>query len=137
MFPHLKVDEQPNKKPKQSDHALPKKKRERRLECSGYCENFTTIGLRLARLGCLDFSKRQTVLGNPMQKVLGSIRKVRFKTYTSSKRKTRLHSTRSRKNGSSRLREQKSREKESLWWIPELVCTWSARKTLTLLSWRP
>ena len=55
------------------------------------------------------------------------------KTFTSSKKKTRRHSTRSRKNGSSRLRKQKSR----LWWIPELVCSWSARKTLTLLSWRP
>ena len=53
------------------------------------------------------------------------------------KRKTKLHSTRPRKNGYSQLRQQKSRRKESLWWIPELVCIWSARETLTLLSWRP
>ena len=38
------------------------KKRKRRQECCGYCENCTTIGLRLARLGCVGFSKRQTVL---------------------------------------------------------------------------
>ena len=35
---------------------------------------------------------------------------------------------------SPRLRQQKSQRKESLWWIPELLCIWSARKTLTLLS---
>ena len=29
---------------------------------------------------------------------------------------------------------KKSRMK---WWIPELVCIWSVRETLTLLSWRP
>ena len=51
--------------------------------------------------------------------------------------KTRLHSTRPRNTGYSRLRQQKSRRKESLWWIPELVCIWSASETLTLLSWRP
>ena len=37
------------------------------------------------------------------------------KTFTSSKKKTRLHSTRPRKTGSSRLRKQKMRRKESLW----------------------
>ena len=58
------------------------------------------------------------------------------KTYTGSMRKAKLHSTRPRKNGCSRLRKQKSRRKESLWWIPERVCIWSARHTLTLLSWR-
>ena len=45
-------------------------------------------------------------------------------TDTSSKEKTRLHST-------------FPRRKESLWWIPEQVCIWSASETLTLLSWRP
>ena len=59
------------------------------------------------------------------------------KTHLSSKRKTKLHSTRQRKNGYSRLREQKSQRKESVWWIPELVCIWSVRETLTLVSWRP
>ena len=42
-----------------------------------YCENCTTIGLRLARLGCVGFSKKQSQR-NPMQKVLGTFRKVRF-----------------------------------------------------------
>ena len=36
------------------------KKRKRRQECCGYCENCTTIGLRLARLGSIGFSKRKT-----------------------------------------------------------------------------
>ena len=39
---------------------FPEKKRKRRQECSGYCENCTTIGLRLARLGCIGFSKWKT-----------------------------------------------------------------------------
>ena len=59
------------------------------------------------------------------------------KTYISSKKKTKLHSTSPRKNEYSRLRQQMSLRKESLWWIPELVCIWSARETLTLPSWRP
>ena len=59
------------------------------------------------------------------------------KAYTSSKRKTKIHSTRPQKNGYSRLRQQKSCRKESLWWIPQLVCIWSASETLTLLTWRP
>ena len=41
------------------------------------------------------------------------------------------------KSGYSRLRQQKSRTKESLWKIPEPLCTWSASETLTLLCWRP
>ena len=59
-----------------------------------------------------------------------------FKTHTRSRKRSKLHSTRLRKNGYSRLRQQKSRRKESLLWIPELVCIWSARKTFTLWSWR-
>ena len=39
---------------------FPQKKRKRRQECSGYCGNCTTFGLRLARLGAVWFSKRQT-----------------------------------------------------------------------------
>ena len=46
------------------------KKRKRRQECCGYCENCTTIGLRLARLGCVGFSKRQTIPGKPDAKSL-------------------------------------------------------------------
>ena len=57
---------------------FPHKKRKRRQECCGYCENSTTIGLRLARLGCVGLSRRQTVPVKPMQRVLGSIRKLRF-----------------------------------------------------------
>ena len=54
------------------------KEETRRQECCGYCENCTTIGLRLARLGSIGFSKRKTVPGKPMQKVLGPIRRIRY-----------------------------------------------------------
>ena len=66
---------------------FPHKKRKRRQECCGYCENCTTIGLRLARLGCVGSSKRKTAPVKPMKKVMGPIRKVRFTqpTLTSSK----------------------------------------------------
>ena len=50
---------------------------------------------------------------------------------TSSKKTTKPHSCRPRRNGYSRLRQQKSRTKESLQWIPERVCIWSASGTLT------
>ena len=60
-----------------------------------------------------------------------------LKTKTNSKKGTRLHSSRPRKNGYSRLRQQESRRKESLQLIQEQVCTRSVRKALTLLSWRP
>ena len=49
-----------------------------------------------------------------------------LKTFTSSKNKTRPHSTFPRRSGYSRLRQQKSPRKESVWWIQELVCKWSA-----------
>ena len=58
------------------------------------------------------------------------------KICTSSKRTTRLHSCRLQKSLFSRLRQQKSQRGENLWLILERVCKWSARKTLTLLSWR-
>ena len=48
------------------------KKRKRRQGCCGYCENCTTIGLRLARLGCVGFSKRQVVRGKPDAQSLGT-----------------------------------------------------------------
>ena len=77
LFPHHKVDEQPNKKPKK-DYCSHKRREKRRQECCGYCENCTAIGLRLAGLGCTGFSKTKTASEKPNQKVLGPIRKVRF-----------------------------------------------------------
>ena len=56
FFPHHEVDEQPNKKPNER-LLFPHKKWKRRQECCGYCENCTTIGLRLARFGSVGFSK--------------------------------------------------------------------------------
>ena len=139
--------------------------------------------------------KRKQSRGNPMQKVLGSIQRVRItqstlcqvsiwenkssslakiqvtllhqrspyalkfedrcqdetednsdtpkarrgilsKIYTNSKTKTRLHSNYPQRSGNLRLRQQKSRRKDSLWWFPELLCLWSIRKFFTLSSWR-
>ena len=144
-------------------------------------KNAVAIVKNVPQLGCVSQDSAALVSqrgkqhrGNPMQKVLGSIRKVRFtqstlrqasirekkgpslgkiqvkpqpqrsphamkledpslkrlkdksdvpkarlgilsKTYTSSKRTTKLHSTRPRRNRYSRLSQQKSRRKESLW----------------------
>ena len=69
LCPHHKVDEQPNKKQKK-ERPFPQRKRKRRQECCGYCENCTTIALRLARLGSISFSKRQTSPEKPDAKSL-------------------------------------------------------------------
>ena len=58
------------KKPKKGYYSH--KKRKRRQECCGHCDNCTTIGLRLARLGNIGFSKRTTVPGKPDAKSLGT-----------------------------------------------------------------
>ena len=71
LSPHLKVDEQPNKKAKER-LLFPPNKIKRRQECCGICLNCTTFGLRLARLGCVGFSERKTVLGKPDAKSLGT-----------------------------------------------------------------
>ena len=51
--------------------------KKRRQRCCSY-ENFTTIGLCLARLRAIMTSKRREVSVKPRQKVLGSIRRLRF-----------------------------------------------------------
>ena len=60
-----------NNQIKSQKELFPKKKRKRRQECCGYCENCTTIGLRLGLLGSIDFSKRKTVSVKPDAKSLG------------------------------------------------------------------
>ena len=50
------------------------------------------------------------------------------KTCSNTKKKTRVRSTRWRKNESSGLRKQKCRRKESLWLIQERVCIWAVQK---------
>ena len=50
------------------------------------------------------------------------------------RKKTKLHSIRPRKNGYCRLHQHESRRRESLWWIPELVCIWSASETLNTVE---
>ena len=70
LFPHRMVDEQPHKKPKK----LPflKRKKKRRQKCSGYCENYTTIGFCITRFRCTGFTKRQTVPEKPNAESLGT-----------------------------------------------------------------
>ena len=173
LFPHYKVDEQPNKGPKKG--YFPKR---RESEDKGAV---AIVKKDVSQFGCV--SQDSDALAcqgmkefwrNPVQKVLKAIQKVRFtestlrhasirdkkgpslgtiqvkprhqrspcamifedlsheeterqercarsktwnlakKTYTSSKKKTRLHSTVPRRNGYSRLRQQKSPRKESL-----------------------
>ena len=70
LFPHHKVDELPNKKP-QKELSFPQRKRKRRQTCCGYFEICTPIGLCLAGLGVIGFSKRQTVPGKPEAKCFG------------------------------------------------------------------
>ena len=66
LFSHFKVDEQQTKKTE--ERLLPKKKRKRGERRCGYCENCVRIGLRLAKLGCVGFSKRHTVPVKPNAK---------------------------------------------------------------------
>ena len=169
LFPHHKVDEQPKKKPKKGYYS------HKRRESND--KNAVAIVKIEPQLGCVSQDSEALVSqrgkqsrGNPMQKVLGPIRRVRLtqstlrqasihekkepslgkiqvknphqrsphamkfedqrlkdksdapearhgtlpKTFSSSKKKTKLHSTRPRKNRYSRLRQQKSRKKERL-----------------------
>ena len=82
LFPHHKVDEQPNKKPKKSDFS-------KRRESDD--KNAVAVVKIVPQLGCISQDSNALVSqrgkqsqGNPMQNVLGSLRKVRF-TNTSSK----------------------------------------------------
>ena len=77
MFPHHKVDEQPNKKPKKGCYS------HKRTENDD--KNAVAIVKTVPQLGCISQNSDALVSqrgkqarGNPMQKVLGSIRKVRF-----------------------------------------------------------
>ena len=193
LFPHYKFAEQPNEKPKKGH--FPKRRK-------SDDNNAVAVVKSVSQLGCVSqdsdalVSQGRKFRGDPMQKVLERIQRVRFtmstlrhasirekkgpslgkinvkvphqlspytiklktgpmkrlndssdvlearlgtlpKIYTSSKRTTKLHSARPRWNGYSRLRQQKSRRKESLQLIQERVCIWSVRKTLTLPNWRP
>ena len=68
-----------NQKKAGKEPPCPKMKSKRRQKCSGCCEKCTTIGLRLARLEGIGFSKRRTVPGKTRCKdVLGPIRRIRF-----------------------------------------------------------
>ena len=75
LFPHYKVDEQPNKKPKKSN--IPK-----RTESDD--KNAVAIAKSVSQLGCVSqdsdalVSQGRESRGNPMQKVLDPIQSVRF-----------------------------------------------------------
>ena len=77
LFPHHKVDEQPNKKPKKGYYF------HKRRESDD--KNAVASVKVVPQLGCVSQDSEALVSqcgkqyrGNPMQKVLGSIRKVRF-----------------------------------------------------------
>ena len=70
LFPHHKVHDQLNKKPQK---AQTKRKRDDK-NAVAIVKNV----LRLARLGIIGSQRGKQSRGNPMQKVLGSIRRVRF-----------------------------------------------------------
>ena len=63
------------------------KKRKRRQECGGYCENCATIELRLARLGSIGFSKRKTVPVKPDAKSPGTVSKNTVRSVYATSRK--------------------------------------------------
>ena len=71
-----------NRTKSQRKDAIPTKEEKTTTRMLWHCEKCTTIGLHLARLGCVGFSKRQTSPGNPMQRVLGQIRIIRFNQST-------------------------------------------------------
>ena len=77
LFPHHKVDEQPNKKPKKSYHS-PKGR-------ASDDKNAVAVVKTVAQLGCvsqdselLDSQRGKQAQGDPMQKVLRPIRRIRF-----------------------------------------------------------
>ena len=69
LFPHHKVDEQPNKKPKKERPFLQKKKNDDK-NAVAIVKIVSQMGLCLARLGVLGFSKRQTGPWKPDAKSL-------------------------------------------------------------------
>ena len=159
----------------------------RRQQCCGYCENCTTVGLRLARLGSKEenspgetrckkswgwFEKYDSLSLRYVEQLSRKREDYRLEKYKSNlnisevptlwnlrtgpmKRlkddsdapvarrgilpKISLQAQRARQNYiplargrmGTRLRQQKSRRKESLLWFPERVCTWSATEILT------
>ena len=71
LFLHQKVEEQPNKRPNKG-HYSHKRRESNDKHAVANCENCTKIGLHLARLGSIGFSKRKTVPGKPDAKSLGT-----------------------------------------------------------------
>ena len=76
LFPHHKVDEQQNKKPKKCDHSHPKKESD---------DKHAVATVIVSRTGCLsqdselsDSQRGKQARSNPMQKVFGPIRRIRF-----------------------------------------------------------
>ena len=77
LFPHHKVDEQPNKKPKKCYHSQEGRESDDK--------NAVAIVKIVPQLGCvsqeselLGFQRDGQARGNPMQKVLGPIRRIRL-----------------------------------------------------------
>ena len=100
LFPHHKVDEQPNKKPKKGNYA------HRRRESDD--KNAVAIVKIVPKLGCVSQDSDALVSqrgkqsqGNPMQEVLGSIRKIKIHSvYATSNKYPGKQRTIARKNTS-------------------------------------
>ena len=75
LFPHYKVDEQPNKKAEKEQH--PKMKRKRRQECCAFVKSVSLLGCVSQHSDALVSQGRKS-RRNPMQKVLEPIQRVRF-----------------------------------------------------------
>ena len=166
LFPHYKVDEQPNKRPKKG--YFPKR---RESEDKGAVAIVKSVS-QLGRVSQDSDVLASRVPGNPDAESLGPIRRVRFTKSTlrgtikvkprhqrspyAFKFEDRSHEETERQErcAQSKARDlakniYKANEKatffsftekwvlENVWLVLERKCIWSVRKTFSLLSWRP
>ena len=71
LFPHHKVDEQPNKEPTKGYYSHKRRESDDK-NAVPVVKIVQQLGLRLARLGSIGFSKWKTAPGNPDAKSLGN-----------------------------------------------------------------
>ena len=77
LFPHHKVDEQPNRKPKKSYHSHKGRESEDK-SAAAVVKTVPECGCVSQDSESLESERGAESRGNPMQKVVGSIRRVRF-----------------------------------------------------------
>ena len=76
MFPHFKVDEQPNKKQKKSN--IPKRRESKDTGAVAIVNSVSQLGCVLQDLDALDSQGTKEFRESPMQKVSNAIQRVRF-----------------------------------------------------------